>query len=101
MLNIRKRRRFYHVRGTIRVGKEKRIVKEHSTGCDRRETAEAYRSNLETEIRAELLHGAGGRERRLTFADAGKLYIDRPEGLHAMDVWRVGAFCGERRMQDS
>jgi hypothetical protein len=44
MLTIRKRGRVYHVRGSVRLGGETRRVKEHSTGCDRREDAEAYRA---------------------------------------------------------
>jgi hypothetical protein len=47
MLTIRKRGRVYHVRGSVRLGGETRRVKEHSTGCDRREDAEAYRARLE------------------------------------------------------
>ncbi len=34
----------WHCRGTVRVGKTIREVKEHSTGCHHREDAEAYRA---------------------------------------------------------
>jgi hypothetical protein len=64
MLTLRKRGRIYHVRGSIKVGGETSDVKEHSTGCDRREDAEAYRSKLEAEIRHDLLHGPRGRAGR-------------------------------------
>jgi len=50
MLTIRKRGKYFHVRGSIRVGRETRIVKEHSCGSDRRDDADAYRSKLEAEI---------------------------------------------------
>jgi integrase len=89
MLTIRKRGKKFHIRGTIRVGRETRIVQEHSTGCDRREDAEAYKSKLEADIRHEALHGRGGRTQRLTIADAGLRYIGRPGGLKSYDLWRV------------
>ena len=90
MLTIRKRGRYYHCRGTVRVGKDARRVPEHSTGCRERKTAVTYKARLEYEVQQELLHGVAGRQRRLTFADAGKAYLDRPEGLNRMDVWRIG-----------
>jgi integrase len=89
MLHIRRRGKNFHIRGTIRVGRETRIVKEHSCGTDRRDDAEAYRSKLEAEVRHELLYGTGGRTQRLTIADAGLRYIDRPGGLKSYDLWRV------------
>ena len=81
--------RFWHIRGSIRVGQEIRHVKEHSTGCDRKEDAETYRARLEGELRKELLHGPGGTIHRLTIADAGLSYINRPGGLKSYDLWRV------------
>lgn len=89
MLTLRKRGRLWHVRGTVRVGGETRGVKEHSTGCDRREDAEAYRARLESELRNELLHGPGGRIHRLTIADAGLRYLNRPGGVKSYDLWRL------------
>lgn len=89
MLNLRKRGKMFHIRGTIRIGRETRIVKEHSTGADRREDAEAYRSKLEADIRREALHGVGGRTHSMTLADAGLRYIDRPGGLRTYDLWRL------------
>jgi integrase len=89
MLTIRRRGRLYHVRGSIRVGGETRIVKERSTGCHRQEDAAAYRAKLETEIRAEMLHGPGGRPHRMTIADAGLDYIGRPGGVRRGDLWRL------------
>jgi integrase len=90
MLTIRKRGRYFHVRGTIRVGRETRIVTEHSCGTDRRDNADAYRSKLETEIRHKMLHGPGGRTHSLKIADAGLRYISRPGGLRSYDILRVG-----------
>ena len=91
MLSIRRKGgRWYYCRGTVRVGKKVRDVSEHATGCREREAAEAYKAKLEYEIQQELLHGAAGRKEQLTFADAGAVYLDRPGGLHAMDMWRIG-----------
>jgi integrase len=90
MLTIRKRGKKFHIRGTIRVGRETRIVKEHSCGTDRRDIAEAYKSKLEADIRHEILHGARGRTQSLTIADAGLRYIARPGGVRSYDVWRIG-----------
>jgi len=89
MLHIRRRGKNFHIRGTIRIGRETRIVKEHSCGTDRRDHAEAYRSKLEAEIRHEILHGPGGRTHSLTIADAGLRYISRPGGVQSYDLWRL------------
>ena len=89
MLTLRKRGRFWHIRGSVRVGTETRIVQECSTGCDRREDAEAYKSRFEGELRTDLLHGPGGQAHRLTIADAGLRYINRPGGVASYDLWRL------------
>ena len=89
MLTIRRRGNNFHVRGTIRIGRETRVVKEHSCGTDRRDDAEAYRSKLEADIRHEMLHGRSGRTRTLTIADAGLSYIARPGGVRSYDLWRL------------
>jgi integrase len=80
---------FWHVRGSVRVGGETRVVQERSTGCNRKEDADAYRARLEAEIRAEMLNGTDGRARRLTIADAGLEYITRPGGIRRGDLWRL------------
>ena len=90
MLTIRRRGRNYHIRGTIRVGRKTRIVKEHSCGTDRRDDAEAYRSKLETDLRHEILHGRGGRTHTMTIADAGICYMERPGGVRSYDLGRLG-----------
>ena len=90
MLSIRRRGKVFHTRGTVRVGRQIREVKEHSTGCREREAALGYLHHLEAEIRDEILNGPAGRARRLTCEEAMHLYLDRPGGLHRMDVWRLG-----------
>lgn len=89
MLTIRKRGKYFHVRGSIRVGRETRIVKEHSSGTDRRDDANDYKAKLETDTRHEILHGSGGRTHTLTIADAGLRYLGRPGGLRTYDLWRL------------
>jgi len=104
MLTIRKRGRYWHCRGTIRVGKETRDIKEHSTGCTEKQIANEYRDKYTGEIRQELLSGTSGRERLLDFADAGLAYINRPDGTHKMDLWRVGELnehMGEHLISDA
>ena len=101
MLTIRRRGKNFHVRGTIRVGRETRVVDEHSTGADRRETAEAYRSKLEAEIRHEILHGREGRTHILTIADAGLRYMARPGGVRPLDLWllnQINNVVGDRQV---
>src|SRR5450755_4717771 len=99
MLTIRKRGKYFHVRGSIRVGRETRFIKEHSCGTDRRDDADAYRSKLETETHREILHGRGGRTHSLTIADAGLRYTARPGGVPPYDLWLLGkinAVVGDR-----
>ena len=90
MLTIRKRGRFWHCRGTVKVGKETRIVDEHSTGCRERSDAREYHDKLTGEIRQEVLSGTSGRAKLMTFADAGLAYVNRPDGVHRTDAWRIG-----------
>jgi integrase len=90
VLIMRRRGRYWHVRGSIRCGKETREVKEHSSGCRERGAAEEYAHKLEADIRAEILYGAAGLARRMTCADAMLEYARRPGGLHRMDLWRIG-----------
>jgi integrase len=88
MLTIRRRGKIFHIRGSVRVGQEKRIVAEHSVGTDRRDVADAYRSKLETDIRDEILHGPKGRTSRLKISDAGLKYIARG-GVRNYDLARI------------
>src|SRR5260370_1190744 len=89
MLPICSGGRVSHGGGWVRLGGETRRVKEHSTGCDRREDAEAYRARLEHDVRQAMLHGAGGKAQGLTIADAGLLYMNRPGGVKSYDLWRL------------
>ena len=89
MLTLRRRGKNFHVRGSIRIGQETRVVKEHSCGTDRRDIAEAYRCKLEANIRHEILHGREGRTHVLTIADAGLSYIARAGGVQSYDLWRL------------
>jgi len=101
MLTIRRRGKNFHVRGSIRVGRETRIVKEHSCGTDHREDADAYRSKLEAEIRYEILHGRGGRTHILTIANAGLRYMARPGGIRSLDLWllnQINNVVGDRQV---
>jgi integrase len=104
MLTLRRRGKVYHVRGTIRVGREVRDIREHSTGCRERAAAEAYSAKLEGEVRQELFHGPTGRARHVTCAEAMLTYVERPGGLHRMDVWRIGQLgdvLGDRPVSDA
>jgi integrase len=106
MLTIRRRgkKRIWHIRGSVRVGRETEVVREHSCGTDRRDLAEAYRAKLEAEIRHELLHGPGGRTQSLTIADAGLRYIARPGGVSRSDLWRlqkINAVVGEKTVSQA
>ena len=90
MLTIRKRGRFWHIRGTVKVGQDTRTIREHSTGCDQKEDAHVYKTKLEQQTREELLYGSQGRAKRMTIADAFYQYIERPGGVKSHDLWRVG-----------
>lgn len=89
-LSIRKRGKTFHIRGTVKVGQKTREVKEFSTGLRQKQAAEEYLGRLTTEIQDELIHGRSGRARHITFKQIGMLYLERPEGLHPNDVWRIG-----------
>jgi integrase len=92
MLIIRRRKPggTFYVRGTVRVGKEIREVKEHTSGCRDRGAAEAYTHKLEGDVRDEILYGvAAARAKQLTCADAMLEYMRRPGGLSRGDVWRL------------
>jgi len=87
-LHLKKRGRFYRVRGTVRIGKGEPQRIDHSTRCTSHAEADAYRTKLEAETRAELLTGHKIGLRHLTFADAGLAYIAK-SGVHRNDEWRL------------
>lgn len=94
MLTLRKRGKYFHVRGTIRVGRETRFVTEHSSGADRRDDANDYKAKLEAEIRQEILHGPRGRAHSLTIGDAGLRYFNRPGVVAPGDLRRINDING-------
>ena len=89
MLSYRKRGPVWYVRGTHRVGQETRIVQEHSTGCRQEDAAREYGRALERELTDEILYGHRRRQKHVTFADAGILYLARPGGHAQGDIWRI------------
>lgn len=87
MLTLRKRGKTWHLRGSVRVGRETRQVLEHSTGFADRASAESYRAKLQRETEQGILHGAPLVRRQITFADAALSYLDGPR--HLSDLSRV------------
>ena len=77
MLNIRKRGKFYYIRGTVRVGKETFDVKEQSTGFDKLKDAREYASKLESDIREHALNPKADRTKKTTFDDCLALYLEK------------------------
>lgn len=75
MLNIRRRGKYYYVRGTVRVGKETVDVKEQSTGFDKLKDAREYVSKLEADIRESILNPHQDRTKRTTFDDCLRCYL--------------------------
>ncbi len=87
-LSYRKRGDVWHVRGTIRVGRQTVEVREHSTGCGTRADAEAVGAAEEARVRAEIIEGSGGKLRILTIADCIIAYGSRAKGLQPYDADR-------------
>lgn len=77
MLNIRKRGKFYYIRGTIRVGKETFDVKEQSTGFDKLKDAREYASKLEADIREHALNPNADKTANTTFDECLSLYLEK------------------------
>ncbi len=98
MLTLRKRGKFWHVRGSVKVGRRTLKVEEHSTGFADRASAESYRVNFQVEKQQELLHGAASITRQITFDDAAIAYLEVDR--HLSEVLRVRqlqqAFSGKR-----
>ena len=67
-IHYRKRGKFWHVRGTVRVGRRVFKVQEHSTGCTSKAEAEAVGAAEEARIRSEALDGTP-RARTITIGD--------------------------------
>lgn len=77
MLNIRKRGKYYYVRGTVRVGKETITVKEQSTGFDKLAEAREYVSKLESDIKESVLNPHQDRSKKTTFDDCLRCYLSK------------------------
>ena len=77
MLNIRKRGKYYYVRGTVRVGKETITVKEQSTGFDKLAEAREYVAKLESDIRESVLNPHQDRSKKTTFDDCLRCYLSK------------------------
>jgi len=90
-LKLRKRGDYWHIKGTVRVGKETEKMAE-TTGCKIKEDAEAYRAKREVELRAFLLDGSKVTHRQFIFADAAEEYLNRPD-VHRNDEWRILELC--------
>lgn len=87
MLTLRRRGKTWHVRGSVRVGRQTVQIAEHSTGSISRAVAESYRARLQSQTEAEILHGAAAARRSISFDEAALRYLDTPR--HLSDVSRV------------
>ena len=103
-LHYRKRGKVWHVRGTIRVGRQVIEVPEHSTGCQTKAEAESIGAAEEARIRAELLDGTAPRARSVTIGECIALYCARPGDHHPFDAARLAeleATMGSARLDDA
>lgn len=87
MLSLRKRGRTWHVRGTIRIGRQTIQIAEHSTGATERAVAESYRAKIQRDAETRILHGAEIANREITFDEAALAYLATER--HLSDVSRV------------
>lgn len=102
-LHYRKRGKVWHVRGTVRVGRQIVEVPEHSTGCQTKAEAEAIGAAEEARIRAEILDGAVPRPRSVTISECIAIYRARPGEHHPFDEARLtelDAAIGSVRLED-
>lgn len=88
-LSYRKRGPYWHVRGTVRIGRQIIKIKEHSTGCRTKAEAEAVGAAEEARIRAEALDGLEPRQRVIMIRDCLISYRARPGGHHRFDEVRL------------
>jgi integrase len=87
----RNRGGIWYARGTVKVGKESRIIPEYSTGCASRADAEAEAARRDREVRDELL-GMSGRVAKIFLSDCFLAYYNRPGGIRPHDVSRIREF---------
>ncbi len=93
MLSLRKRGGVWYVRGVVQIGKEKRVVAEHSARTTERAIAEAYARKVQRGIEIGILHGVDVTQREVSFADAALVYL-RNHG-HVSDESRVATLTKE------
>ncbi len=102
-LSYRKRGKVWHVRGTVRVGRELVTVKEHSTGCTTRADAEAVGAAEEERIRKQALNGPQAALNALTLADAFSDYIEikNPPITRIKDISELNDLIGHFKLSDA
>jgi integrase len=103
-ITVRRRGKYWHARGVVRVGKEVIDVAEFSTGQDTRAGARHVAEVEARRIREEHLEGAAGRARRLTVGACFAAYLSRPGGVRSYDVVRVAEMnevMGAARLADT
>lgn len=88
-IHYRKRGKVWHVRGTIRVGRQIIRVPEHSTGCRIRAEAEAVGAAEEARLRAEALDATAPRARPVTIGECIAVYRARTGDHHPFDESRL------------
>jgi integrase len=88
-LHLRRRGEIWHIRGTIRVGRQIITIAEFSTGARSRADAQAAAAAEEARIRADALDGPDGRARRLTITECIATYLQRPGGIPHNDKAKV------------
>jgi len=87
MLTLRKRGNYWHIRGTVKVGKTVERFEEHSTGTGERHIAEAYKAKLQRDTETAILHGRAVVKSDTTLADA--LIVYRGSHDHRADIQRA------------
>jgi integrase len=90
-LHYRQRGEVWHVRGTVRVGRQTIKVSEHSTGCRARRDAESAGEGEANKIRHEILDGRP-LQRRHTITEAIHAYTHRPKSVPEYDLARLQDF---------
>jgi integrase len=102
-LHYRLRGEVWHVRGTIRVGRQTIEIPSHSTGCRTRRDAESAGEGEADKIRRELLNGKPV-QRRHTITEAILAYTHRPKAVPDYDLARLEDFMariGEHPVDDA
>lgn len=101
MLKLRRRGKVWHVRGTIRTGRQSVRIEE-STGCTDRASAERYAARIESDAREAALGGRSVAARLTTFEDAAITFLkSRPvQSSDRSAIRRLREHFGGWRMSD-